>query len=334
VTRALRAGPQGTLRGVYPTPVEPLEALSRKGSALWVKRDDKTHPLYGGNKVRKLERILEEARQKGHARLATVGAAGSHHVLATAVFGAQAGLDVEAAVVPQRRTPHAEENLRADLAAGARLYPRRTYLGAGLFLLSRLGRAYVVPAGGSNVAGAMGYVDAADELAAQVKAGVMPEPDVVVVTVGSGGTAAGLAAGLARTGLRTRVVGVVVATPVFAVAWMTRRLVARCFRRVGGVDRAALRGRLVLDARYLGAGYGEPTAKGAWAEERAAEVGLALDPTYTAKCFGAALDLVRAGEHRTILYWHTLSSAPMGPLLEGAPAMGSIAPGLQRLLRA
>src|SRR6185437_5602609 len=113
--------------GHYPTPLEPLPQLSRPGSALWVKRDDLTHPLYGGNKVRKLERILAEARKKGATRLVTVGAVGSHHVLATTIFGTQAGFEVEAVLVPQPRTAHVVANLRADLAHHLQPFPVSGY---------------------------------------------------------------------------------------------------------------------------------------------------------------------------------------------------------------
>jgi len=320
--------------GHYPTPVERIEALSRPKSALWVKRDDLTHPLYGGNKVRKLEHLLAEARRRGKTRVLTLGAAGSHHVLATSLFGARAGLAVDAVLVPQRNTGHVVENLRADLAAGATLFPVGSYATVPFGLLRAYRHtSYVIPMGGSNVVGSMGYVDAARELAAQVKAGVLPEPDVAVVTLGSGGTVAGLAAGLALAGLRTRIIAVVVAGPAFVTVAMARWLARRCYARAGGRDAALVRDRIVPTAKYLGRGYGEPTAAGARATEEAKEVGLVLDPTYTAKCFAAAQDVVRSESYANVLYWHTLSSAPMEPLLASAPAADSIDPRLRRLLR-
>lgn len=310
------------LRGTYPTPVERLDALSCGNAELWVKRDDLTHPLYGGNKVRKLERLFAEARRRGKTRLVTVGAAGSHHVLATTVFGRREGFEVDAILVPQRRTVHVVTNLRADLAQGLRPIGRRTYVGAALTALIRWGRdAYLVPMGGSNVVGSMGYVGAALELEAQVAAGAMPEPDWAIVTVGSGGTAAGLAAGLALTKLRTRVLGVMVAPPAFAIGALTRWLARRCHARAGGRAARDAIARLTLRAEYMGAGYGEPTSRGEAATRRAAQVGLTLDPTYTAKAFAAALDEVErsTSNKRVLLYWHTLSSAPLAPLLENAP---------------
>jgi 1-aminocyclopropane-1-carboxylate deaminase/D-cysteine desulfhydrase-like pyridoxal-dependent ACC family enzyme len=325
-------GPHETY-GRYPTPVERLAALSTERSALWVKRDDVTSDLYGGNKVRKLEYLVAEAKRRGKTRLLTIGAAGSHHVLATALFGARAGLGVDAVVIPQRYTAHVGENLRADLAAGATLHPTWGYTGVPFAVVRAwTPRSYFVPMGGSNVVGSMGYVAAAFELAAQVRAGELPEPDVAVVTLGSGGTVAGLAAGFALAGLATRVVAVVVAGPALVTVLMARSLAGRCFRRGGGTDRRALRGRIVPTVDYLGAGYGEPSWAGDAATERAKAHGLALDSTYTAKCFAAALDLIESGAHANVLYWHTLSSAPMAPLLARAPAEADLDRRLQRLL--
>ena len=324
--------------GNYPTPVERLAGLGTAKTTLWVKRDDLTNPTYGGNKVRKLERLIAEARRRGKRRLVTVGAAGSHHVLATALFGGRAGLEVDAVLVPQLRTPHVAEDLRADVALGAHLFTARTYAGAALGMIAHARRdAYVVPMGGSNVVGALGYVDAAFELADQVKAGALPEPDAIVVTVGSGGTAAGLAAGLRLAGLRSELVGVVVAAPAFFVRFWTRRLARAAFwrhaRDHGLAVRSAPARALTFTSSYLGAGYGEPTEAGVKATAIAADAGLSLDATYTAKCFAAALDYVQSARFERVLYWHTLSSAPLAPLLEGAPDEAALAPALRRLLR-
>lgn len=331
--------------GVYPTPLERIDALSVPGAALWVKRDDLTNALYGGNKVRKLEHLFADARARGKTRLVTIGAAGSHHVLATAIHGARAGFEVDAIMVAQPRTDHVVANLRAAIAHGVRVRPASTWAAVPWLVWRALGPdAYFVTAGGSNLAGSMGYVDAARELAAQVRAGAMPEPDLLVVTLGSGGTAAGLVAGLELEGLRTRVVAVAVATPPWLLRLLTLRLAKRLVTRLakgglararGSSSRASLASRLVLDARYVGRGYGYATTWGARAIETGAraDVGLALDATYTAKTFAAALDLVTIKAAPTILYWHTLSSAPMAPLLVGAPEEAILEARVRRLLR-
>jgi len=315
--------------------VELLPRLSSRDSALWVKRDDQTSLRYGGNKVRKLERLLSEAKRRGVARIVTIGAVGSHHVLATGVYARPLGIEVEAVLVPQPRTPHVVMNLRADLAQGVKVLPATSFAHAGVRVASRLGRdAYFIPVGGSNRLGALGYVDAARELAAQVRAGQMPEPDLVVVTLGSGGTAAGLAAGLLEE-MQTVVLGVTVSDPAWVVEHMGRSLAHACLKHATHREgRAAkVEPRLEWDRRYLGRGYGQATPEGERAMAVAAESGLTLDPTYTAKTFAAALDRVAAGKHKTILYWHTLSSAPFEPLLIDAPEEAAIGPELAKLFR-
>jgi 1-aminocyclopropane-1-carboxylate deaminase/D-cysteine desulfhydrase-like pyridoxal-dependent ACC family enzyme len=319
-----------------PTPVERIASLGGGRSELWVKHDDRTHAEYGGNKVRKLEALLADARERGARRLVTVGAVGSHHVLATTYFGKRAGFEVEAVLVPQPRTEHVVEVLRADLALGLRAFPVGSWgaapwaIAARAFAGGAAGKARVIPVGGSSVLGSMPYVEAGLELAAQVRAGEVPEPDVCVVALGSGGTAGGLAAGFAAGGLRTTVVGVCVSTPPWALTRMTHHFARACARR-HQVPGSRL--RLVIDRRFLGPGYAHPTPEGAEATSVAADLaGLPLDPTYTAKTFACALWFVRARRARHILYWHTLSSAPMTPLLEGAPREEEIPRPLRALI--
>ena len=319
-----------------PTPVERVTGLSSEGSELWVKRDDKTHDVYGGNKVRKLEWLLAAALAQGAKRIVTAGAVGSHHVLATTYFGRLQGLEVEAVLVPQPRSAHVVAVLRAGLALGLSAYAVRSRIEAPFAVALRaMTGARVVPLGGSSTTGSMGYVNAARELAAQIREGALPEPDVCVVALGSGGTAAGLAAGFEAEGLKTRVVGVCVADPPWLVRLTTLWLARSCALRVlprPEAPLAAMRARLTMDARFLGAGYGHPTDDGEKATALARDVaGLTLDPTYTAKAFASALWHVRARRGRVVLYWHTLSSAPLEPLLVGAPDEHAMASRLRRL---
>lgn len=324
--------------GTYPTPIERLESLDQSGVAVWVKRDDQTHPVYGGNKVRKLEHILPEVKRRQANRVVTVGAVGSHHVLATTLFGRQAGLDVDAVLVPQPRTAHVEANLRADLGAGLRAHAASGMVTAPFRLLPCFGEgAFFIPMGGSSPLGALGYVDAALELAEQIRSGILPAPDLVTVTLGSGGTAAGLAVGFAKAGLDVRVLGVCVATPVFAVQALVRWLIDETARLADPMHARILatraRSLLSIETSYLGAGYGSPTPEGDEATRIAGDVGLKLDPTYTAKTFAATLAHRASGAHRRILYWHTLSSAPLAPLLENAPSLDLVPAALKKLLR-
>jgi 1-aminocyclopropane-1-carboxylate deaminase/D-cysteine desulfhydrase-like pyridoxal-dependent ACC family enzyme len=316
--------------GVYPTPVLRLERALGPGRDLWVKRDDLTSPRYGGNKVRKLERILDVVRERGARRIVTVGAAGSHHVLATALYAKDIGVEVEAVLVPQPRTPHVVENLCA-IYARAKVWPATSFPHAATIIVDRVAcGAYYVPAGGSNEDGALAYADAARELTDQVARGELPEPRVVAVTLGSGGTAGGLAAGFALLRPDLRVLAVTVSEPRSLVARNARRLAAGCVHRLSP-SRPGPPIALEITDRYLGRGYGYATRAGEDAIALAARYGLTLDTTYTSKTCAAALDL--PPESDPVLYWHTLSSAPMAPLLRDAPGEADLPEDVRSLLR-
>jgi 1-aminocyclopropane-1-carboxylate deaminase/D-cysteine desulfhydrase-like pyridoxal-dependent ACC family enzyme len=320
------------LLGEYPTPVASLPTVSLPGTAVWVKHDDVSAALYGGNKVRKLEYVLGDARARGASTLVTLGAVGSHHVLATATYGRRHGFHVRAVLIPQPATDHARANARAELAQGLEAIPSRQIF-APLAIARAMGpSAYFVQVGGSSVLGAMGYVDGARELVAQARAGQLPLPDLVVVTLGSGGTVAGLVAGLALEEVHTRVLGVCVVDPPRVFIEYARLLARRCARAAGGrLGAKELAARLETTTRFVGRGYGHATEEGRAAIRRAEQEGLTLDLTYTAKTFAALLSRVEAGREKNILFWHTLSSAPMEPLLAGAPP--KLPRELERLLR-
>lgn len=297
--------------GTFPTPVEPLR-VQGLAADLFVKRDETTSAVYGGNKIRKLELFFADARAKGRRRILTLGAVGSHQVVATSILGAREGFEVEAVLVPQPWSRHAEENVRLALAHGLRAHPAAAWTLAPLAVARHRTREhYVVPLGGSNPLGTLAYVDAAHELAEQVARGDVPEPDVVVVALGSGGTAAGLAVGFAALRMKTRVLGVAVSHPTPILAFASRRLARRAAELAGlppAIGRDASR-RLEIASRFVGRGYGWPTRDGQAAIVDAAAAGLVVDPTYTAKAFACALKVARAGDARVVLYWHTLGGA-------------------------
>ena len=315
-----------------PTLVRRLPIAALNGE-LWLKQDGLTHPLYGGNKTRKAAVLLEQAVQRGARRVLTFGAAGSHHVLATTLFARDFGLRVAAVLTPQPATEHARAVLGRSLNAGLDAFPASSAWSA-LFTFLRCRRRgdYVVPPGGSNVHGALAYSLALSELEAQVDAGALPAPDWIVVPLGSGGTAAGLLAGLAQSRLPTRLLAVSVLGNPFAAAQI-RFLAGRVLRSSarGLVDRAWPR-RLLVDGSQIGGGYGWSTSAGERATELARAHGLTLDPTYTAKAFAAALELARGPQRAgatpsRVLYWHTLSVPEGGPA-----ATNALPPELARLL--
>jgi 1-aminocyclopropane-1-carboxylate deaminase/D-cysteine desulfhydrase-like pyridoxal-dependent ACC family enzyme len=321
--------------GSYPTPVQKLDSFSAPAAELWVKRDDLSGVAYGGNKVRKLEHILELARHRGASRIMTIGAVGSNHVLATTIYARRAGLRVAAILLPQPRTEHVISNLRAAIAAGLEAYPAASASRVPFALLGHMrpGDIFVAP-GGSSVAASTGYVDAIRELNVQICRGQLPMPDALVLALGSAGTAAGVLAGIVELRLPIKVVGVRVVSPVLMGKFRTL-ILARSVASNCGIDASwsDLADAFELQAGYLGTGYGHRTEKGDRATQAAVAYGLQLDPTYTAKTFAAALDLVHGGKYKRVLYWHTLSSAPLCSLLEAATPFEELPTDLRCLVR-
>lgn len=302
-----------------PTPVERLDALGAACGVedLWVKRDDRSSPDYGGNKVRKLEYVLAQAQASGAERLLTLGAVGSHHVVATACFGRRLGLDTQAVVVPQPPSARVAQNLALGLGWGVRYrfcpHPALLPLALAREQLARPS-SFLIPPGGSTPTGALGYVDAALELAEQIRGGTCPHPRLIVVASGSGGTHAGLVVGLALAGLEVPVLGI----RVVPSHWLSERHVAAlaaATARLVGMSAAPWRWRSLirLASHHLGPGYGHPTAESARLIELAwAREGLVLEPTYTAKALAGALAAARLSTG-TVLYWHTADGQDEAP---------------------
>lgn len=316
--------------GTFPTPVERLPGLSAGlGAEVWVKRDDRSGVRYGGNKVRKLELLLADAVARGRRTLVTIGAYGSHHALATAIYGRALGLDVALALYPQPITPHVLDDLLLGQVHGARLIHVRWTALAPLVAVTAAAaaeRGELIPPGGSSARGTLGYVEAGLELAEQVARGELPAPDAVVVAAGTCGTAAGLALGLELGGLHAaRVVAVRVVPAAVASRPLLRRLDlgARRLLRESGARLPRRRPvEVELDPHELGGGYGVDTPSARDAVARFGAAGLELETTYTGKA-AAALVRLAAGPLRgkRLLFWHTLSSVDLrADLARAAPA--------------
>lgn len=308
---------------------------ARLDAPVWMKRDDLTAATYGGNKVRKLEYVLARARERDADTLVTTGTAGSHHVFASALFGRSNGFETHAVLTPQKRTLHAEQQLRADLQVGAHLHPAHGYPSvakatAELVLKLKLWgkKPFLIPAGGSTVHGTLGYVNAGVELAQQIDAGECADPASVYVACGSTATAAGLALGLAASGVKTRVVAVRVTDTLMAnrlrLSVLIRKTCAllRSFdARFPEVAERAIES-VHLDHVEIGRGPGESTPSAQAATRIAAEDGLTLDTTYTSKALACLLREAEAEMRgKKLLYVHTLSSASMTPYLSEAPLL-------------
>jgi 1-aminocyclopropane-1-carboxylate deaminase/D-cysteine desulfhydrase-like pyridoxal-dependent ACC family enzyme len=289
--------------GQFPTPIERVGVLGSPGSGceLWVKREDLAGSLYGGNKVRKLEFLLSEQSLQGPGRrLLTVGAYASNHVLATGMYGRLIGVPVEAVLYPQPITPWVKTAFMVGLGAGIRLHICRSYLGVPWALLKawRHGPApYFLPPGGANPLGTLGWWSGGLEIAAQVASGMAPPFDAVYVPLGSGATSAGLLLGLGTAAAELVAVRVVPwpvasALGVKRLASRTRALLTRL---CGQAPPPFPQARLRVEGRFLGQGYGYLTPWGTQAIERAAGLGLVLEPIYTGKAFAALLADAESG---------------------------------------
>lgn len=288
--------------GDWPTPLDAAPALARATGvdALWLKREDRS----GGNKVRGLEFLLAGATPD--TVFVTVGGTGSSHCLATALHARRLGHRVVLAQFPQPDT----DASRAVAAATTRAADLVIRAGSSLGLpwavfrawahARRLGTPRWIPGGGAHPRAVLGHLLAALELATQLAA----PPDTIVVPLGTGGTAAGIALGVAWLGWPTRVVAVRVAPRLVANRWRVLRL-ARAASRLLSNHALTIRNPQaasrveVVDG--LGAGYGYPTPAGERARVIAAEHGLRLDPTYGAKAFAAIPVMQR------VVFWHTFA---------------------------
>ncbi|BBP86160.1 D-cysteine desulfhydrase [Pseudomonas sp. Pc102] len=301
-----------------PTPLEPLAHLSRQlGRDIRVKRDDITPFALGGNKVRKLEYLAQDALAQGADVLVTAGAIQSNHVRQTAALAARLGLGCLALLenpigTADRNYLENGNRLLLDLfGTEVQLVPNLDtadqLLAEAAERLRAEGRTpYVVPIGGSNALGALGYVRAGLELAEQIKAGGV-RPSAVVLASGSAGTHAGLALALEHTLPGIRVVGVTVSRPDATQRPKVEGLLQRTAELLGVPVPTGL--RVELWDQYFAPRYGEPNA-GTFGAIRqvASSEGLLLDPVYTGKAFAGLLDGLERGAFEgngPVIFLHT-----------------------------
>jgi D-cysteine desulfhydrase len=290
--------------GAYPTPVERLH-LADSSRELWIKRDDLSGNPLGGNKVRSLEFLLSGVRAGNH--VLTVGADGSTHALATATYAQKLG--ARTTVITWNQEMNEDARAVAARMRGLAHVIRARFIGWGMLraIMLRLREPVVwVPPGGTSPRGILGHVNAGLELAQQIERGEAPRPANVVLPLGTGGTAAGVALGLAIAGVRTnivmaRVVPRIVANRVRVRSHMRRT--AELIRQKTGEHIALppLRTMEVVHTQYGGA-YGRATEAGRQARHALAAHGPVADATYSSKALAAALALRASGP---TLFWHT-----------------------------
>lgn len=303
-----------------PTPLEPMRRLTELlgGPNLWIKRDDCTGLATGGNKTRKLEYLMADALAQGADTVITQGATQSNHARQTAAIAARLGLQCH--LILEDRTGNRSDDYRhsgnvflnrlfgarlSEVAAGTDMDAAMAQLADRLRGEGR--KLYVIPGGGSNAVGALGYVTGALELAAQANdAGLAI--DHLVTATGSAGTQAGLVAGLegARAGIP--VLGIGVRAPKAAQEEKVFRLAEQTAELLG-VAGAVRRDAVVANCDYVGAGYGVPTPGMLEAVEMVARAeGILLDPVYSGKAMAGLIDLIRRGQFAkgdNVVFLHT-----------------------------
>lgn len=293
-----------------PTPVEWLPNVTNllNGPNILVKRDDLTGIGFGGNKIRKLECLLADAQANGAQMLITTGALQSNHCRQTAAVAAKYGLKCRL-VLAGEKPQQPSGNYLLDLLMGAEVtWTSRAERDETLKLTfdqawANGERPFMIPYGGSNPVGAMGYVVAMQELSVQ-----QVNPDWIIFPSSSGGTQAGMALGARLTGFKGKILGISIEDKAVDLQKKVADLANQMADRLMVNEKFSSENILVNDD-YLGAGYGmfselEKNAIKFFAQKAA----LFLDPVYTGRAAGALMDLInkkylKRGE--TVLFWHT-----------------------------
>lgn len=333
------------------TPISPLAQLEQtlglhfSKSRLWIKRDDRSDFLLGGNKARKLEFLLADAAQKNAQALITAGMFGSNHALATALAAHELGLKSHLILGPQPISENVKTKLLTYHALGAELRHHSNLFDMGVSLLKEITwrrmmahqKNYYIPPGGSNVLGSVGYVNAFFELLEQVSATEFPEQ--IIVPLGSGGTAAGLMVGACLSGMwgKTKIHAVRV---VSSFLYQDRKLRADArllyrflVNKMDKEDRARVPQcplfddpeEIVISGDYFAPSYGEAkdnvheTIQLVHESEK-----IALEPTYSGKAMCYLVDQITSLKLQNkpipkTLFWLTYNNHPLDKIIENYP---------------
>lgn len=316
----------------YPTPLEHLTRLSRDfRRPLYVKRDDQIGPGLGGNKTRKLEYLLAEARQRGARKVATFGGLQSNHARLTAAAAVRFGMEPHLFYFEPRPKQY-KGNLLVNRLIGARMHFIPFGGGGGMSLeasvrfvrmiaMARLGPHYFIPVGGHSRIGCLGYVQAALEIDSQTREMGLERP-WLVIAVGTGGTLAGLMAGLALCGSSIQLLGIDVGKLWKGFPSSIARMASQLCQDLGSTQSFMPEDVPLIENTYVGEKYGLPSTECLAAVKRLACCeGLFLDPIYTAKAFAGLIDLLERnalGDNQPVIFLHT----------GGAPAVFAIDPSL------
>lgn len=310
-----------------PTPLEPMLNISKAlgGPNLWIKRDDCTGLSSGGNKTRKLEFLMADAVDQKANVIITQGATQSNHARQTSAIAGK--LNMACHILLESRTGFEDDaynlngNVMLNQLHGATIStrPAGTDMNQAMEELAQSLRddgknPYIIPGGGSNEIGALGYVNAAIELTTQANDRSL-KIDHLVHATGSSGTQAGLVLGMEGINSGIPVYGVGVRAPKAKQEQMVYDLAQRTAVYMGLNPQIVARDRVVANSDYVGEGYGRPTRSMVEAVKMLAQYeGILLDPVYSGKGFSGLIDLIRKGHFKkgeNIVFLHTGGSVSL-----------------------
>lgn len=299
-----------------PTPLHLAENLTRevRGPKIYLKRDDLTGLALGGNKTRKLEYLVADAKKSGATHLITVGAAQSNHARQTAAAAQIAGMNCSLVLYSSGPEPDVQGNLLLDRLLGADVHvvASRDELDARVVevaadLRDKGAMPYTIPSGGSNGVGALGYVGAMLEMSHQLwEAGITPK--AMYFAAGGGGTQGGIVLGAKLYGLSMDVIGISVSADTTTATSRVHQVVEESTQRLA-VANTITDSDITIDDQHIGDGYGIPTEEGVEAIRLLARTeGVLIDPVYTSKAFAGMLADIRSDRYSpedTIIFLHT-----------------------------
>ena len=295
-----------------PVPITVVPQLADELGLAWlgIHREDLLDSWYGGNKQRKLDYLLAAKPFASASTWVSLGAIGSGHLAALAGAAEILGKQLEALMVWQPPGDSVLANLAYTASGPTNIHFFRHFATAalfrpGAFVGGTSGGHVTIPIGATHPVGLVGVVRAALELGVRIRAGELPEPDVIVVARGSGGTAAGVALGMALAGCGTQVVAVNVLPAIVAPKRALIHEVRGCYRAIcegTGRSEPLPTVHLQVERGFVGRGYGHPTAAGTAAMKR---VPVEAEPVYTGKALAALMGTADRWRGKKVLYWHT-----------------------------
>ena len=324
-----------------PSPIDRLTELENyldiSDGEIYIKRDDKDHLRYGGNKLRKFEFIIGKVIKQKKKGIVTIGGIGTNHGIACAIACKELGLKCHLFLSHQPLTWHVQRSLLLYDYFGATLHLSKSFeIGIFKSLIFKLfhPKYFLMSIGGTPLfgvgtpLGTIGFINAICELKVQIDNGIIPEPDAIFVPGGSSGTASGLVAGCKLTGLKTKINMVNVSRDIVVNNKAVIKNANKAIKYLRKRDKSIPNVKVSLDdfkmiKGYLGSAYGVKTVKGQNAIDIVMKLegykrDFKLDTTYTGKTLAGLIDYMKKEENssKKVIFWNTLNSNDLDKYLK------------------